>query len=94
MMTTITAKTTTALEGFYQEVLADSVLQEHLKAATDAKSLSEIAVRLGQERGYFFTEKDVLAAIAIETAMGNKQIDLTAKGYGIQAQVTKGYVNR
>lgn len=46
MTTTTTTKTTTALEQFYTELLKDPILQERLKAATDPKSLSELAVEL------------------------------------------------
>ncbi|MBD2729698.1 Nif11 family protein [Nostoc sp. FACHB-892] len=68
--------TTTDLEQFYTEVLKDSVLQERLKAATDAENLSKLAVELGKEKGYFFTKEEVLAAMAVEVAMGGEYIEV------------------
>ncbi len=76
MTTTTTTKTTTDLEQFYTELLKDSVLQERLKAATDPESLSELAVELGKEKGYFFTKEEVLAAMAIEAAMGGEYVEV------------------
>lgn len=76
MTTTTTTKTTTDLETFYTELLKDSVLQERLKAATDPESLSELAVELGKEKGCSFTKEEVLAAMAIEAAMGGEYMDI------------------
>ncbi|OWY65691.1 hypothetical protein B7486_40620 [cyanobacterium TDX16] len=75
-MTTDTTKTTTALEGFYTEVLKDPILQERLKAATDPESLSELAVVLANEKGYFLNKEEVLAAMAIEAAMGGEYVEV------------------
>ena len=74
-MTTTTTKTTTALEQFYTELLQDPVLQERLKAATDPDNLCELAVKLGKEKGYFFTKEEALAAMAIEAAMGGEYVE-------------------
>jgi predicted ribosomally synthesized peptide with nif11-like leader len=76
MTTTITTKTTTNLEGFYQEVLKDPMLQERLKAATDPESLCELAVALAKEKGYSFTKEEALAAMAIEAAMGGEYVEI------------------
>ncbi len=76
MTTTTTTKTTTDLEQFYTELLKDPMLQEQLKAATDPASLSELAVELGKEKGYFFTKEEVLAAMAIEAAMGGEYVEV------------------
>ena len=76
MTTTTTTKTTTDLEKFYTELLKDSVLQEQLKAATDLESLCDLAVELGKEKGYFFTKEEVLAAMAIEVAMGGEYVEV------------------
>lgn len=76
-MTTITLNQvqTTAnasnLEQFFQEVLSNSVLQNQLKAATDLESLSQLVVALGEEYGYSFSIQEVLAASAVEAAIGN-----------------------
>lgn len=76
MTTTTTIKTTTDLEQFYTELLKNPVLQERLKAATDAENLSELAVELGKEKGYFFTKEEVLAAMAVEAAMGGEYMEV------------------
>lgn len=73
-MTNIT-RITTELEQFYSELLEDSVLQERLKAATTPQSLSELAVELGKEKGYFFTQEEVEAAMALEAAMGDDYME-------------------
>ena len=87
-MTTITTtQTTTDLEQFYTELLKDSVLQERLKAATSPESLSELAVELGKEKGYFFTKEEVLAAMAIEATMGGEYVEVGEPlGGGIEAR--------
>lgn len=71
-----TIQTTTDLEQFYTEVLKDLVLQEQLKAATSPESLSELAVELGKEKGFSFTKEEVLAAMAIEAAMGGEYLEV------------------
>jgi predicted ribosomally synthesized peptide with nif11-like leader len=75
-MTTITTEKTTALEGFYQELLTDPMLQERLKAATDPESLCELAVELAKEKGYSFSKEEALAAMAIEAAMGGEYVEV------------------
>lgn len=67
---------TTDLEQFYIDLLQDPMLQERLKAATDPESLSELAIELGKEKGYLFTKEEVLAAMAIEAAMGNEYVEV------------------
>jgi predicted ribosomally synthesized peptide with nif11-like leader len=76
LMTTTTIKTTTDLEQFYAEVLKDSVLQERLKTATSPGNLCELAVELGKEKGYSFTKEEVLAAMAVEAAMGGEYMEV------------------
>lgn len=74
-MTTTTAKTTN-LEQFYTELLKDPMLQERLKAATSPENLTELAVELGKTKGYAFTKEEVLAAMAIEFAMGGEYLEV------------------
>ena len=77
-MTTTIMETqeTTVLQQFYAELLKDSVLQEQLKAATDPDSLCELAVELGHKKGYSFTKEEVLAAMAIDAAMGSEYVEV------------------
>lgn len=86
-MTTTITNTTTNLEQFYQEVLKNPMLQERLKAATDTESLSELAVQLGKEKGYSFTKEEVLAAMAIEAAMGGEYVEV---GDSLRGNATLG----
>lgn len=76
MTTTITTKKTSDLEGFYQELLTDPMLQERLKAATNPESLCELAVSLAKEKGYSFTKEEALAAMAIEAAIGGEYLEV------------------
>ncbi|NHC35963.1 Nif11-like leader peptide family natural product precursor [Scytonema millei] len=87
MTTNTTKKTTSSLEQFYTELLQDPMLQERLKAATDPESLSELAVQLGKEKGFFFTKEEVLAAMAVEAAMEGEyeEVPLTDGRTGIKA---------
>ncbi|MBD3887515.1 Nif11-like leader peptide family natural product precursor [Phormidium tenue FACHB-886] len=55
--------------------MKDSMLQERLKSATDPESLSELDVELAKEKDYFFTEEEVLVAMAAEAAMGDKYVE-------------------
>lgn len=77
----ITTKTKTELEGFYTELLKDSVLQDRITAATDPESLSELVVELGKAKGFFFTKEEVSAAMAIEAAMGGEYVEEVTLSY-------------
>lgn len=48
-----------SLQQFYERVLEDPTLQERVREATDQESLVKLAVQLGQENGYDFTEEEV-----------------------------------
>ncbi|MBW4598387.1 MAG: Nif11-like leader peptide family natural product precursor [Calothrix sp. FI2-JRJ7] len=61
----------TNLEQFFQEVLSNPALQMQIQAVTDLESLSQLAVKLGKEYGYYFTTEEVQAAAAVETAIGS-----------------------
>lgn len=62
-MTTNPIKPTTDLEQFYAQYLKDPMLQEQLKAATTPENLCELAVKLGKEQGYCFTQEEAMAAL-------------------------------
>ncbi len=76
-MTTITLNqvqttvNTSSLEQFFQEVLSNTVMQNKIRTATDLESLSQLVVGLGEEYGYSFSIQEVLAASAVEAAIGN-----------------------
>lgn len=73
-MKTTTQTTITNLEQFYQEVLVNPSLQEKLTAATNPNDLCQLAVKLGEERGYCFTQEEVQAAMAIEVALSEHEL--------------------
>lgn len=65
------------LKEFYQEVLTDSDLPEQLKAAKNLESIARLAMKLGAERGYNFSEKGLQALIAIicDTDLEEEELD-------------------
>jgi hypothetical protein len=63
--------TSNSLEQFYQDLLKSPELQAKLKEASDPESLCQIAVQLGNKRGYSFSIEQVRAALAIEVAIGD-----------------------
>lgn len=64
MNTAIDRDTTSSLERFCQEVLQDPLLQEELKTATNAESISQLVVSLGQKRGFAIPLEKVRQIIA------------------------------
>lgn len=48
-----------SLEQFKEAVLGDPTLQERLKSTTDEETFLRLAVSLGEESGYDFTEEEV-----------------------------------
>lgn len=55
---------TESLEQFIQEVVQDQALQEQLRAVPNQESIVSLAVQLGQERGYNFTDEEVREKLA------------------------------
>jgi hypothetical protein len=56
--------TTSQLEQFSQEVMKDPTVQKRLlEAATDSYVFSELVVKLGNEKGFNFTNDEVLATL-------------------------------
>jgi predicted ribosomally synthesized peptide with nif11-like leader len=55
-----------SLQQFYERVLEDPALQERVREATDQESLVRLAVQLGQENGYDFTDEEVRQQIKEE----------------------------
>lgn len=49
---------------FQKVVMQDAALQEQFRSVTDPASFVDLAVRLGQERGFGFTFEDVQIALA------------------------------
>jgi predicted ribosomally synthesized peptide with nif11-like leader len=53
-----------SLEQFIQEVIEDQALQEQLMSVPDEEGIVSLAVQLGQEKGYSFTDEEVREKLA------------------------------
>jgi predicted ribosomally synthesized peptide with nif11-like leader len=51
------------LEAFREAVWRDPALQATLRDTTDSRDFAALMVRLGRERGYEFSERDVAEAL-------------------------------
>ena len=79
---------------FYQVVLQDSALQQQLQFAPDEESMVNLAVELGQQKGYDFTSEEVIQAIALAqppaqttgmVELADEQLEAVAGGKGADA---------
>jgi len=73
------------LKQVFQFLLQDQSVQENLKNATDQESFVQMAVKLGKDKGYKFTIKELEAAIAQAKApmfeeLSDEQLELVAGG--------------
>lgn len=55
-----------SLEQFKEVVLKYTTLQERLKATADRESFVKLAVKLGEESGYYFTAEEIEEALQEE----------------------------
>jgi predicted ribosomally synthesized peptide with nif11-like leader len=79
-MQTLTQATTvnstvSHLDQFYRELLLDSSLQAQLRAAANPNHLYQLVVELAANRGYHFTQEELQAALAIELALNEHQLE-------------------
>lgn len=87
-----------SLNQFQKEVMQDSALQEQFKtaAATSPESLSELALKIGSERGYNFTQEEIQATIeaassnsGVEKELTDQELETVSGGmYGEVAKAT------
>lgn len=73
------------LKQFFHFLLQDQSVQENLKEATDQESFVQMAVKLGKDKGYKFTIKELEAAISqakspIFEELSDEQLELVAGG--------------
>ena len=73
------------LKQFFHFLLQDQSVQENLKEATDQESFVQMAVKLGKDKGYKFTIKELEAAISQAKApiceeLSDEQLELVAGG--------------
>jgi predicted ribosomally synthesized peptide with nif11-like leader len=63
------------LDQFYRELLLDPTLQAQLRTAAHPDHLYQLVVELAAERGYHFTQEELQAALAIELALNEHQLE-------------------
>ena len=75
---------------FYQEVMQEPALLQQFQSAPDQESLVNIAVEVGQQKGYSFTTSEVEQALAAQNAaseteeLSDEQLEAVAGGKGQQ----------
>jgi predicted ribosomally synthesized peptide with nif11-like leader len=57
-----------SVNQFYQEVMQEPALLEKFQSAPDQESLVNLAVEVGQQKGYSFTAEEVEQALAAQNA--------------------------
>jgi predicted ribosomally synthesized peptide with nif11-like leader len=72
---------------FYQEVMQEPALLEKFQSAPDQESLVNLAVEVGQQKGYSFTVDQVEQALAAQNAaqqeeLSDEQLEAVAGGRG------------
>ena len=53
---------------FYQEVIQNPTLLQQFQAAPDQESLANLAIKVGQQKGYSFTVDEVEQVLAAQNA--------------------------
>lgn len=85
------------LAEFQKVVMQDTALQEQFKSVSDPASFTDLAVRLGKERGFSFTSEDVQTALAdLQTSrrvLSDELLDKVAGGDGEYCGTTAGGTN-
>ena len=78
---------------FYQEVMQEPALLEKFQSAPDQESLANLAVEVGQQKGYSFTVDEVEQALAAQNAasetgeLSDEQLEAVAGGWWTDDQV-------
>jgi predicted ribosomally synthesized peptide with nif11-like leader len=73
---------------FYQQVLQEPALLQQFQSAPDRESLANLAVEVGQQKGYSFTAEEVEQALAAQSAaseageLSDRQLEAVAGGKG------------
>ena len=62
---------------FYQEVMQEPALLEKFQSAPDQESLANLAVEVGQQKGYSFTVDEVEQALAAQNAAASETGELS-----------------
>jgi len=74
-----------SINQFYQEVMQEPALLEKFQSAPDQESLVNLAVEVGQQKGYSFTVDEVEQALAAQNAaqqeeLSDEQLEAVAGG--------------
>ncbi len=76
-----------SVNQFYQEVMQEPALLEKFQSAPDRESLVNLAVEVGQQKGYSFTLDEVEQALAAQNAasetgeLSDEQLEAVAGGF-------------
>jgi predicted ribosomally synthesized peptide with nif11-like leader len=73
---------TESIDGFFEEVINESALQDQLRNASDRESFVKEAVALAKNIGYSFTAEEL--DDAIQEAAENQPLESTRVGFAIQ----------
>ncbi len=73
---------TESIDGFFEEVINDSALQDQLRKASDRESFVKEAVALAKNIGYSFTAEELDEAI--REAAENQPLESTRVGSAIE----------
>jgi predicted ribosomally synthesized peptide with nif11-like leader len=82
-----------SVNQFYQEVMQEPALLEKFQAASDRESLANLAVEVGQQKGYSFTVDEVEQALAVQNAdsetgeLSDEQLEAVAGGKNLRKAI-------
>ncbi len=82
-----------SVNQFYQEVMQEPALLEKFQAASDRESLANLAVEVGQQKGYSFTVDQVEQALAAQNAasetgeLSDEQLEAVAGGKNLRKAI-------
>lgn len=75
-----------SVNQLYQEVMQEPALLQQFQSAPDRESLVNLAVEVGQQKGYSFTAEEVEQALAAQNAasetgeLADEQLEAVAGG--------------
>jgi predicted ribosomally synthesized peptide with nif11-like leader len=77
-----------SVNQFYQQVIQEPALRQQFQAAPDRESLANLAVEVGQQKGYNFTAEEVKQALTAQSViseageLSDQQLETVAGGSG------------
>ncbi|NJS09142.1 MAG: Nif11-like leader peptide family natural product precursor [Microcoleus sp. CSU_2_2] len=77
-----------SVNQFYQQLMQEPALRQQFQAALDRESLVNLAVEVGQQKGYKFTAEEVKQALTAQSViseaeeLSDQQLETVAGGSG------------